>query len=131
MAEYIGTREYGMTSDESPDSSVPNAKEKRRHPRCKVAVQVQLHPEGVVTPIRTATSETSLGGCYVETMFTFAVGTRLTMTLWLGEEKVVTDGRVATCFPQVGNGIEFTGLSPEDRKKLEQFLAEQESESAK
>jgi len=90
-----------------------------------VAVQVELHPEGNTTPLRTATSETSLGGCYVETMFTFAVGTMLKMTLWLGDEKVITPGRVATCFPQVGNGIEFTGMSTDDQKKLEQFLSEQ------
>jgi len=114
-----------MTSYESHDSSVPNPSEKRRHPRCKVAVQVELHPEGNTTPLRTATSETSLGGCYVETMFTFAVGTMLKMTLWLGDEKVITPGRVATCFPQVGNGIEFTGMSTDDQKKLEQFLSEQ------
>jgi len=92
-----------------------------------VAVQVELHPEGNTTPLRTATSETSLGGCYVETMFTFAVGTMLKMTLWLGDEKVITVGRVATCFPQVGNGIEFTGMNPGDREKLERFLAAHES----
>lgn len=117
-----------MTSDESHDSSVPNPAEKRRHPRCKVAVQVELHLHGVSTPLRTATSETSLGGCYVEAMFTLGVGTLLGMTLWLGDEKVTTDCRVATCFPQVGNGIEFTGMAEEDRKKLEQYLAEHEAE---
>jgi hypothetical protein len=117
-----------MTSDESHDSSVPNPAEKRRHPRCKVAVQVELYPEGVTAPFRTATCETSLGGCYVETMFTLAVGTMLTVALWLGDEKVVTPGRVATCFPQVGNGIEFTGMAPDDQKKLEQFLSEQEKQ---
>jgi PilZ domain len=97
--------------------------------RCKVAVQVELYPAGVTAPLRTATCETSLGGCYVETMFTLAVGTTLTMTLWLGDEKVVTPGRVATCFPQVGNGIEFTGMSTDDQKKLERFLAEHEKEA--
>jgi hypothetical protein len=116
-----------LTSDESHESSVPNPVEKRRHPRCKVAVQVELYPEGVTTPLRTATSETSLGGCYVETMFTFAVGTMLRMTLWLGDEKVVTAGRVATCFPQVGNGIEFMAMNTSDQEKLERFLAEHES----
>ena len=122
-----------MTSDESHDSSlpnrgVPNPGENRRPPRCKVAVQVELYPEGVTTPLRTATSETSLGGCYVEAMFTLAVGTPLTMTLWLGDEKVTTPCRVATCFPQVGNGIEFTGMAPDGQKKLEQFLSEQEKQ---
>jgi PilZ domain len=117
-----------MTSDESPDSSVPNPAEKRRYRRCKVPVQVELHLEGVGAPLRTATSETSLGGCYVETMFTFAVGTLLTMTLWFGDEKVTTECRVATCFPQVGNGIEFIGMSADARTKLDRFLAEHESE---
>ena len=117
-----------MTSDESHESSVQNPAEKRRHPRRKVPVQIELHLEGVAAPLRTATSETSLGGCYVETMFTFSVGTLLTMTLWLGDEKVMTECRVATCFPQVGNGIQFTGMSDDTRSKLERFLAEHESE---
>ncbi len=128
-AEYIEVRDYGMTSDESHDSSVPNPAEKRRHPRHQVAVQVELHLEGVETPIRTATSETSLGGCYVETMFTLPVGTMLRMTLWLGDEKVNTACRVATSFPQVGNGMEFAGMSADDGKKLIRFLAEQEEKN--
>jgi c-di-GMP-binding flagellar brake protein YcgR len=117
-----------VTSGESHDSSVPKPADKRRHPRCKVAVQVELYPEGAAAPIRTATSETSLGGCYVETMFTFAVGTMLKMTLWLGDERVITPCRVATCFPQVGNGIEFMAMNTGDQEKLERFLAEHESE---
>jgi hypothetical protein len=60
-------------------------------------------------------------------MFTFALGTTLNLTLWLGDEKVITSGRVATCFPQVGNGIEFTDMNAADREKLERFLAEHES----
>lgn len=110
-------------SDERHDSSVRHP-ERRRHPRCKVAVQVELHPEGVTAPLRTAINEISSGGCYVETMFTFAAGTRLTMTLWLENVKVSTPGKVVTCFPQVGNGIEFTGMSVEDGHRLEQFLAD-------
>ena len=112
-----------MTSDESPDSSVPNPAEKRRHPRRKVAVQVELHPPGAAAPMRTATTETSLGGCYIETMFTFPVGTTLTLGLWLDSVKVTAQGRVATCFPQVGNGIEFMDLSEGDRKALALHLA--------
>jgi c-di-GMP-binding flagellar brake protein YcgR len=119
-----------MTSDESHDSSVPNPAEKRRHQRhqrYQVAVQVELYPEGATAPLRTATTETSLGGCYVETMFTFPVGTLLGLTLWLGDKKVTTRCRVATCFPQVGNGLEFVGLGADNQKQLERFLAENET----
>ncbi len=114
-----------MTFDESHDSSVQKQTDKRRHPRYPVAVPIELHPDGGTVPTRTATSEISIGGCYVETMFTFAVGTKLTLTLWLESVKVSTTATVATCFPQVGNGMEFTGLSMEDGKRLEQFLADQ------
>lgn len=117
-----------MTADESHDSFEQNPAEKRRYPRRNVPVQVELHLEEVATPFRTSTSETSLGGCYVETMFTLAVGTLLRMTLWLGDEKVETEGRIATCFPQVGNGIEFKGMSADAQGKLERYLAEHETE---
>ena len=116
-----------MSSDESHDSSVHEPTDKRRHPRYQVAVQVELYPEGVTTPMRTATSEISMGGCYVETMFTLPSGSSLSMSLWLGDLKVATSARVATCFPQVGNGIEFTGLNAEDAETLRQFLARQET----
>jgi len=87
-------------------------------------VQVELHSQGVSAPFRTATEEMSHSGCYVETMFTFAVGTKLAMTLWLDGVQVSATGVVATCYPQVGNGIEFADMNTEDVKKLEQFLAE-------
>src|SRR5712692_10323294 len=111
-------------SDASHNSDVPHHPERRRHPRCKTTVQVELHPQGVSAPLRTSTDEISPGGCYIETMFTLAVGTNLTMTLWLDSMQVSATGVVATCYPQVGNGIEFGDMSVEDGRKLEQFLAE-------
>ena len=77
--------------------------------------------------MRTATSEISMGGCYVETMFTFPVGTVLSIILWLDDVKVPVAVKVATCFPQVGNGMEFTSLSVENTELLRQFLAKHEA----
>jgi hypothetical protein len=110
-------------SEESHNSDVPHHPERRRYPRSRTRVQIELHAPGVSAPFRTATEEISHGGCYVETMFTFPAGTKLTMTLWLDSEQVSATGIVATCYPQVGNGIEFVDMSAEDVKKLEQFLA--------
>jgi hypothetical protein len=115
-----------MSSGESYDSG-QNPSDKRRHRRYPLAVQVELYPDGVTTPMRTATSEISMGGCYVEAMFTFPVGTALSIALWLDDVKVAATAKVATCFPQVGNGMEFTGLSAEDSERLRQFLANHEA----
>ena len=109
-------------SHESHGSDVPSHPERRRYPRCKAALPVELHPEGGSVPLRTNIDEIGPGGCYVETMFTFAVGTKLTIKFWLESLPVNASGVIATCYPQVGNGIEFVGMSAEDRQKLAQFV---------
>jgi len=126
--EYIdGGGSTALTSGESPSSPAQSGANRRRYPRCKIAVPMELHPEGSTAPFRTSTVELSVGGCYIETMFTFAVGTVLTMKLWIDEVQISTTAKVATCFPQVGNGMEFTEISAEDKTKIEQFLARHES----
>ena len=109
--------------DESHRSNVAGHAERRRHPRCKIALPVEVHAEGTSAPLRTTIEEISPGGCYIETMFTLAVGTKLTMILWLEEARMEATGVVATCYPQVGNGIEFIRLRTEDGAQLEQFVA--------
>ena len=108
------------------ESSALHQAERRRHPRCKVAVQLELHPDGMAAPFRTTASDISPGGCYVETMFALEVGTTLKMKLWLDTMMLSTTGIVTTRHPQVGNGIQFTEIDDEDVRKLEQFLSEQD-----
>jgi hypothetical protein len=65
-------------------------------------------------------------------MFTFALGT-VPLGAMAADDVVARRregcdaGQGATCFPQVGNGIEFTGMNPGGRGKLDRFLAEHES----
>jgi len=68
------------------------------------------------------TSDLSLGGCYVKTMATIPVGTKLGVSLWLGEDKVTISAMVVTCHPQVGNGIQFLSMLPPDRDRVRSFL---------
>jgi c-di-GMP-binding flagellar brake protein YcgR len=113
-----------MMLETSLDSSASHQEERRRYVRCKVTVQLELHPDGMAAPFRTTTSDISPGGCYVETMFTLDVGTKLKMKLWLDSVSLSTTGIVTTRHPQVGNGIQFTSLDDGDVRKLEQFLAD-------
>jgi hypothetical protein len=75
------------------------------------------------TLLRVKTADLSIGGLYVEMMFTLEVGTKLKLVLWINDVKVSTGGVVVTRDLQVGNGIDFTDMTPEDRLRLEQFLA--------
>ncbi len=105
--------------------------ERRRYPRVKTEVSLELRHPGSTAPLRVTTSEISFGGCYVETMFTLDIGTKLSMVFWLGDEKVTANGVIATRYPQVGNGIDFVDMSAPDRAKLEGFLANQELKQPK
>jgi c-di-GMP-binding flagellar brake protein YcgR len=95
--------------------------ERRKHPRFTVSVPVEVHAEGSETPIRCATSDLSLGGCYIESMYPFPVGSTLDLRLQL-ENTLLVEARVVTSYPQVGNGMEFLRMLPEDRAELRKFL---------
>jgi hypothetical protein len=96
--------------------------ERRVHPRTKVSVQTELQLADIDTPLRGQTSDLSLGGCYIRTMVTIPVGTRLNVGLWLGEEKVTINAIVVTCYPQIGSGIQFLAMPLTDRNRVRAFL---------
>ncbi len=101
--------------------------ERRRFPRVKSAVALELRYPGAVAPLRATTSEVSLSGCYIETMFTLDVGTPLEIVMWLDGQKLSGKGVIATKYPQVGNGIDIKEMETEDRVKLDAFLKSQET----
>jgi hypothetical protein len=95
--------------------------DRRAYPRSKISVQTDLHLADKTVLIE-HTSDLSLGGCYVKTMVTMPVGTRLDIGLWLEEEKVMISAIVVTCYPQLGNGIQFLEMPPADRNRVRGFL---------
>ncbi|MFZ1159882.1 MAG: PilZ domain-containing protein [Candidatus Sulfotelmatobacter sp.] len=103
--------------------------ERRGSPRIKVRAPVELHTEESTSPIRGATTDLSLGGCYIDTFFPFAFGTTIELKLQLDDTLLVL-GAVVTCDPQVGNGIKFTRMLPEDIEALEAFLKSKEKEQS-
>jgi c-di-GMP-binding flagellar brake protein YcgR len=101
--------------------------ERRRYPRIRAKVPIELICSGAA-PMRTSTDEISVCGCYVETMFTMDVGTKLTIKLSISGETLNLSGAVVTKYPQVGNGIDFTQMHPDDSRKLGEFIAEHKEE---
>jgi hypothetical protein len=95
--------------------------ERRSSPRLKLRVPVEIYTEEGASPIRGATSDLSLSGCYIESIFPFPVGTRLELKLQL-ETTLLIMAAVVTCDPQVGNGIRFFRMLPEDFEALRAYL---------
>jgi c-di-GMP-binding flagellar brake protein YcgR len=107
-----------------------NSNNRRQHARIKVSVPVEIQTDASGSPIRGATADLSLSGCYIETIFPFPIGANLDLRLSI-ETTVLIAANVVTCDPQVGNGIRFIRMLAEDRKALEAFLeaAEQAQDS--
>jgi hypothetical protein len=76
-----------------------------------------------MAPLRTSTDEISLSGCYIETMFTLDVGVKLEVVFSLDGKRIGARAVVATKYPQVGNGIDFVEMAPEDRLRLSEFIS--------
>jgi PilZ domain len=103
--------------------------ERRRYPRMKVAVPVELKQCSGSCPLRVTTTELSLCGFYIETMFTLPKGAELSIALWVDGRRLAAKGVVATHYPQVGNGIDITEMSSADRASLHKFCETQEPSS--
>jgi len=108
---------------------MPPPPERRDHARIKIKVPVELHFENNDTPYRCATADLSLLGCYIETMFPFPVDTPVELKLEANNTLLIL-GRIVTSDPQVGNGIQFVKMLPEDIEELRLFLEHIRQEAA-
>jgi hypothetical protein len=101
--------------------SVTTDNERRHSARIKLKVPVEIYTDGSTSPLRGATSDLSATGCYIESIFPFPTGTNLELKLQLNDT-IVLLATVVTSDPQVGNGIRFTRVLPEDIEQLRVFL---------
>jgi hypothetical protein len=102
-------------------SSIPNSK--RRYERLRLPFPMEIRDErGGGTAMQTSASDVSGRGCYIESLVPLPLGTSLTITFWLDQDKVVTPATIRTSDPGVGMGIEFTGLSPQNQERLQVTL---------
>ncbi|PYX88621.1 MAG: hypothetical protein DMG68_07820 [Acidobacteria bacterium] len=93
----------------------------RYNPRLKCSTSVELRPPGDV-PVWSKVGDISEGGCFVEMMIPLQPGTRLKISLWLKDNKVLAEGVVANSRPGFGVGIRFTEMTKQDSECLKDFL---------
>jgi len=95
---------------------------RRRYTRHKIRLPIELRDERVKAPTRINATDVSGNGCYVESMLPLPVGTVLRMDFWLDSEHINITAVVRTCDPGVGNGIEFTGMPPDGKTRMQAYL---------
>ena len=97
------------------------AVDRRRSPRIKCSLSVELHRDGEPV-IWGKASDISLGGCFVEMAIPLKTETQLTIAIWLGQTKLRLPAQVASTSPGFGIGIRFNSVSAEATAFLEQHL---------
>jgi hypothetical protein len=111
-----------------PDLFSPNwGSDRRRHPRIKCFVAVELRVDETPTPIWGNLSNTSVGGCLVETANPVKSGAKVEIGLWVPNGKIwvkgfALSGVVTRSGPARGVRVRFDGMVPTERDSLRQFL---------
>ncbi len=111
-----------------PDLFSPNwGSDRRRHPRIKCFVAVELRVDEIPNPIWGNLSNTSVGGCLVETAQPVKPGAKVEIGLWVPNGKIwvkgfALSGVVSRTGPSNGVRVNFGGMAPTERDSLRQFL---------
>jgi PilZ domain-containing protein len=111
-----------------PDIFTPTfGQDRRRYPRIKCFVAVELRMEGSNTPVWGNLSNTGMGGCFVETVTPIKPGVSVEIGLWVASGKIwvkgiALSGIVTKSNPSFGLRIKFSELESAERESLRQFL---------
>jgi|SRR4051794_22952959 c-di-GMP-binding flagellar brake protein YcgR len=116
-------RHLSMPGSESQFGSASCSPERRHYARLRCALPVDVRPLHSSFPLQAETTDLSLGGCYVATMFPLPIGTEVEFRFWIEETRVGCRAVIRTCDPGVGNGIQFSDLDELSRERLQAYLA--------
>ncbi len=101
--------------------------DRRRFPRMKCFVAVELRIEGSFSPAWGNLSNLSPGGCFVETATPFNPGIKVGVGLWIANGELwvkglVLNGIVTSSNPSSGIRIKFDEMESNAHETLKQFL---------
>jgi hypothetical protein len=101
--------------------------DRRKHPRIKCFVAVELHVDEAPQPIWGNLANTSAGGCLVETANPVKSGAKVEIGLWVPNGKIwvkgfALSGVVTRSAPANGIRVRFDGMAQAERENLRQFL---------
>jgi PilZ domain len=104
----------------NPSGIWPN--DKRREPRHFFTATVELLEANVAARIRAQTGDLSMNGCYVDTLNPFPVGSKVKVIINHNEASFTAVGAVVHSEQNMGMGISFTKVEPDQKEILLKWL---------
>ena len=111
-----------------PDIFTPSwGQDRRQYPRLKCFVAVELRLGNSPTPVWGNLSNTSMGGCFVETATPVPTGVNVEIGLWVANGKIwvkgmILNGIVTRSSPCFGVRVRYSELAANERETLKEFL---------
>ncbi|HZQ70447.1 MAG TPA: PilZ domain-containing protein [Terriglobales bacterium] len=111
-----------------PDIFTPSwGQDRRQYPRLKCFVAVELRLGNSTTPVWGNLSNTSMGGCFVETATPVPTGVNVEIGLWVANGKIwvkgmILNGIVTRSSPCFGVRVRYSELGTTERESLKEFL---------
>jgi hypothetical protein len=105
-----------------PVASVPA--ERRNHPRYPCTAAAEIVDAASGARIHGRTSDIGRGGCYVDTINPFPVGTAAKVHLTKDEQSFVAQAKVVYGMSGLGMGLMFTSVDPEQLRTLQRWITE-------
>ena len=97
---------------------------KRAVRRCSFVASVEVTDITSGTKLSARTSEIGMGGCYVDVLNPFPLGTQLNLRILRDQGVLSAKAKVAYCDQKFGMGVAFTEIASKDKALLETWLAE-------
>ena len=98
--------------------------ERRKHPRYSFSTAAEVVEKGSGARIQGRITDLARGGCYIDAMSPFAVGSEVTIRIMVESKSFEAPARVVFAAPGMGMGLTFTAIEPEQLPILQKWLAE-------
>jgi PilZ domain len=113
-----------VDQSETKRKSSVAAMERRRNLRFPFTATVEAVETKSGTKIVARTSDLSLGGCYIDTLSPFPIGSEVTIRILRNKETFEAQSKVVYSMIGMGMGLAFTSAQPKQVRLFQRWLLE-------
>ncbi|MFZ0636243.1 MAG: PilZ domain-containing protein [Candidatus Acidiferrales bacterium] len=117
-------RKYSLESSKISGQATASGAERRGDARHIFTATAEVVELGTGARFSTRTTDLGPGGCFVDTLVPFPVGSNVRIALHKGKNTFETEGKVVYAQAGLGMGIAFNELSPEQANSLRDWLTD-------
>lgn len=113
---------FATPANPASEATQWDTSERRLFERLRCYGTGQIRQPGVAFPIWAKIIDVSMGGCYLELIFTLPRHAPVELQMTINDHTFAAKGTVATSHPGIGIGVRFTGMEEKNRAVLREIM---------